>query len=126
MSRYSFLATTTVLLYSLTSLSVNAQTPDGGPLEEVVVTGSYLYTGIDSPSPVSVVDGEDIMVEAPHDLMQFFFSNVPQNYSGDTGSQTGSNSQPRLRGGGRSSNLNLRGIGDENTLTVLNGRRTIP
>ena len=56
MSRYSFLATTTVLLYSLTSLSVNAQTPDGGPLEEVVVTGSYLYTGIDSPSPVSVVD----------------------------------------------------------------------
>ncbi|MFL2554633.1 MAG: TonB-dependent receptor plug domain-containing protein [Candidatus Rariloculaceae bacterium] len=126
MSRYPFLAATTLLLYSLTSLSVNAQTPDAGPLEEVVVTGSYLYTGIDSPSPVSVVDGEDIMVEAPHDLMQFFFSNVPQNYSGDTGAQTGSNSQPRLRGGGRSSNLNLRGIGDENTLTVLNGRRTIP
>ncbi|MFP6828250.1 MAG: TonB-dependent receptor, partial [Gammaproteobacteria bacterium] len=94
-------------------------------LEEVVVTGSYLYTGIDSPSPVSVIGGEDIMLEAPSDLMQFFFSNVPQNYSGDTGSQTGANGQPRLRAGGRSANLNLRGIGDENTLTVLNGRRVI-
>ena len=65
------------------------------------------------------------MLEAPSDLMQFFFSNVPQNYSGDNGSQTGANGQPRLRAGGRSANLNLRGIGDENTLTVLNGRRVI-
>ena len=57
--------------------------------------------------------------------MQYFFTSVPQNYSSDTGSQTGPNGQPRLRGGGRSAQINLRGIGDENTLTVVNGRRTI-
>lgn len=98
---------------------------EGEELEEIVVTGSYLYTGVDSPSPVSVVDGEDIRLEAPQDLMQYFFTSVPQNYSGDTSSQTGANGQPRLRGGGRSAQINLRGIGDENTLTVVNGRRTI-
>ena len=98
---------------------------EGDELEEIVVTGSYLYTGVDSPSPVSVVDGEDIRLEAPQDLMQYFFTSVPQNYSGDTSSQTGANGQPRLRGGGRSAQINLRGIGDENTLTVVNGRRTI-
>ncbi|MCZ0954601.1 MAG: TonB-dependent receptor [Rhodospirillaceae bacterium] len=98
---------------------------EGDELEEIVVTGSYLYTGVDSPSPVSVIDGEDIRLEAPQDLMQYFVTSVPQNYSGDTGQQTGTNGQPRVRGGGRSAQINLRGIGDENTLTVINGRRSI-
>lgn len=98
---------------------------EGEELEEIVVTGSYLYTGVDSPSPVSVIDGEDIRLEAPQDLMQYFVTSVPQNYSGDTGQQTGGNGQPRVRGGGRSAQINLRGIGDENTLTVINGRRSI-
>ena len=98
---------------------------EGEELEEIVVTGSYLYTGVDSPSPVSVIDGEDIRLEAPQDLMQYFVTSVPQNYSGDTSAQTGANGQPRVRGGGRSAQINLRGIGDENTLTVINGRRSI-
>ena len=114
-----------VVLFAAAMVGVTAYGQEGEELEEIVVTGSYLYTGIDSPSPVSVVDGEDIRLEAPHDLMQFFFTSVPQNYSSDTGAQAGPNAQPRLRGGGRSAQINLRGIGDENTLTVVNGRRTI-
>ena len=113
-----------VLLGSAT-WSVPATAQQGEELEEIVVTGSYLYTGVDSPSPVSVIDGEDIRLEAPQDLMQYFVTSVPQNYSGDTGAQTGGNGQPRVRGGGRSAQINLRGIGDENTLTVVNGRRSI-
>lgn len=94
-------------------------------LEEVVVTGSYLYSGVESPSPVTVLGGEDIRAAAPADLLTFFFDNVPQNFSEDIGAQTGENNQGRQRGGGRNATINLRGIGNENTLNVLNGRRTI-
>lgn len=72
-----------------------------------------------------MLGGEDIRAAAPADLLTFFFDNVPQNFSGDIGAQTGTQGQPRVRGGGRNATLNLRGIGNENTLSVLNGRRTI-
>lgn len=39
--------------------SASAQEADQGTeLEEVVVTGSYLFTGLDSPSPVVVISGD--------------------------------------------------------------------
>ncbi len=98
---------------------------EGEELEEIVVTGSYIYSGVDSPSPVTVISGEELLVEAPQDMLTYFFTNVPQNFSSDLGQQTGRNGQPRLRGGGRNPTINLRGIGNENTLTLLNGRRTI-
>ena len=93
-------------------------------LEEVVVTGSYLYSGGDSPSPVSVISGEDMVGFAPPDLQSFFFDNVPQNFSNDIGSQIENDGQSRARSD-RNSTINLRGLGDENTLVVLNGRRVI-
>ncbi len=96
----------------------------GAELEEVVVTGSYLYTGIDSPSPVEVLSGEDMVAFAPPDLASFFFDNVPQNYSSEVGSQTQNQGQRRARSI-RNAAINLRGLGDENSLVVLNGRRTI-
>ncbi len=93
-------------------------------LEEVVVTGSYLYTGIDSPSPVTVFSGEEMMFQANPDMLTFFFDNVTQNYSADIGAQTdfGGNMGARSI---RQASINLRGLGNENTLVVLNGRRTI-
>ena len=125
MNAFACRPATIVSLCISAGIAISASAQEADSLEEIVVTGSYLYTGVDSPSPVSVVEGEDIMLEAPQDLMQYFFTNVPQNFSGDTGAQTGGQGQPRIRGGGRSAQINLRGIGDENTLTVLNGRRTI-
>ena len=47
------------------SLPLQAQEDQGAELEEIVVTGSFLYTGIDSPSPVSVLSGEDMVAYAP-------------------------------------------------------------
>ena len=93
-------------------------------LEEVVVTGSYLYTGADSPSPVSVLSGEDMVAYAPPDLVSFFINNVPQNFEDDIGSQIENDGQSRARSD-RNATINLRGLGDMNTLVVLNGRRTI-
>ena len=53
-----------VAAFSTTTL---AQEDQGALLEEIVVTGSYLYTGIDSPSPVSAISGEDMVAFAPPD-----------------------------------------------------------
>ena len=97
---------------------------DGPALEEVVVTGSYLYTGVDSPSPVTVFSGEDIVNFAPPDMATFFFENVPQNYTSDNIAQTDPEGMARTRSI-RNASINLRGLGDENSLAVLNGRRTI-
>ena len=109
------------LFFSVTTV---AQDEEDASLEEVVVTGSYLYTGADSPSPVSVISGEDMVSFAPPDLQSFFFDNVPQNFSNDIGSQIENDGQSRARSD-RNSTINLRGLGDENTLVVLNGRRVI-
>ena len=109
------------LFFSVTTV---AQDEEDASLEEVVVTGSYLYTGADSPSPVSVISGEDMVGFAPPDLQSFFFDNVPQNFSNDIGSQIENDGQSRARSD-RNSTINLRGLGDENTLVVLNGRRVI-
>ena len=103
---------------------VLAQDEQGEELEEVIVTGSYLYTGVDSPSPVSVHSGEDMVEFAPPDLATYFFDNVPQNFSNDNISQTDAGGMARTRAG-RVATINLRGLGDENSLTVLNGRRVV-
>ena len=106
------------------STATLAQDDQGAALEEVVVTGSYLYTGVDSPSPVTVFSGEDIIEFAPPDLATFFFDNVPQNYTSDNIAQTDAEGMARTRSI-RNASINLRGLGDENSLAVLNGRRTI-
>jgi iron complex outermembrane receptor protein len=107
--------------FSTTTL---AQDDQAASLEEVVVTGSYLYTGVDSPSPVEVLSGEDMAAFAPPDLATFFFDNVPQNYSSEAINQTENDGQGRARSI-RNASINLRGLGEENSLVVLNGRRTI-
>ena len=101
-----------------------AQEEQGQELEEVIVTGSYLYSPVNSPSPVSVVTGEDLVGFTPPDLSSFFFDNVPQNFGSANINQTENDGQGRARSI-RSSTINLRGLGDENSLVVLNGRRTI-
>ena len=113
--------------FSTTSIAqapVLSQEDQAAALEEVVVTGSYLYTGIDSPSPVTVLSGEDMVAYAPPDLLSFFFDNVPQNYSQDLGDQVENQGQQRARAA-RAPTINLRGLGSQNTLVVLNGRRVI-
>jgi iron complex outermembrane receptor protein len=106
------------------STATLAQENQGAELEEIVVTGSYLYTGVDSPSPVTVLSGEDMVSFAPPDLLSFFFDNVPQNYSRDLGDQVENQGQQRARAA-RAPTIGLRGLGSENTLVVLNGRRVI-
>ena len=54
-----FLYGTAIGAFATTLMTPTLAQEQGAELEEIVVTGSYLYTGIDSPSPVTVFDGED-------------------------------------------------------------------
>ncbi len=106
-------------------LSVGAQSQEGlqssGPIEEVQVTGSRIQrSGMTTPTPVTTVTAEELSYMAPTTLIdaldqlpQFLGNTTPttvNTWSGDAGASI----------------LNLRGLGANRTLTLLNNRRIVP
>jgi len=88
---------------------------DGG--EAIYVTGSRLaVTGMDTPVPVTSVQADELEAMDPSSLIASL-SQLPQFY----GNQTPNNSAFFTRSG--TGTLNLRGLGVNRTLTLLNGRR---
>jgi outer membrane receptor protein involved in Fe transport len=101
----------------LASFGTHAQGP--AP-EEIVVTGSRIQqTGMQTPIPVTTVSAAELDSFAPGTLVDGV-SRLPQFFGNQTPNSTGS---WFLRGG--YGNLNLRGLGINRTLTLLNGRRMI-
>ncbi|WP_434211930.1 TonB-dependent receptor plug domain-containing protein [[Pseudomonas] boreopolis] len=91
-------------------------------LESITVTGTRIRGGT-TPSPVTTVGIERIQEEGFADLGEVIRS-LPQNFSGGqnpgvVGAVGGAGNQD-LTGG---SSLNLRGLGADASLTLLNGRR---
>jgi len=84
-------------------------------LEEVVVTGSRIQrANLVSASPVTQVDAEEFKFQGTtrvEDLMK----NLPQVYSNQNSSTS--------NGATGTATLNLRNLGDERTLVLVNGRR---
>ncbi|MCP1374689.1 TonB-dependent receptor plug domain-containing protein [Dyella lutea] len=94
-------------------------------LQTITVTGTRIRGGT-TPSPVITIGSEQIQQEGFTDLGEVIRS-VPQNFSGGqnpgvlSGNLAGAgNANQNLTGG---SSLNLRGLGADATLTLLNGRR---
>lgn len=92
-------------------------------LDTIVVTGTHIRGG-ETPSPVISIDAARIREEGFTDLGEVIRS-VPQNYSGGqnpgvVNGQAGNVANANITGG---SSLNLRGLGPDATLTLLNGRR---
>lgn len=88
-------------------------------LEEIMVTGSRLRRdGMSTPTPVTAVQRDEIRAMAPTLLMDAL-NQLPQFRDNDQ-SQTGS-----IFTTGGSNSVNLRGIGSNRTLTLLNGRRIV-
>jgi outer membrane receptor protein involved in Fe transport len=97
-----------------------AQAQDNSSLEEITVTGSRLRRdGMSSPTPVTAVGMEEMRVMAPTLLMDSL-NQLPQFRENDQ-SQTGSIFTPS----GGANAVNLRGIGSNRTLTLLNSRRLV-
>ena len=95
-----------------------------GELEEVVVTGSYLFNEVDSPSPVDVIGGERLFEVPASNLSDFFYYDVPQNFGAEQRRYQGGGSGNH-RSGARNTRIDLRGLGSENTLVLLNGGRLV-
>ena len=90
-------------------------------LEEIVVTGTRIRGGT-TASPLVTIDAAQFREEGFADLGEVIRS-IPQNFAGGqnpgvSGAQGIANQN--ITGG---SSLNLRGIGPDATLTLLNGRR---
>ena len=93
-----------------------AATQDGED-PTIVVTGSRLFvTGMSTPVPVTAVQAEELEAMDPASLIASV-TQLPQYY----GNQTPNNSAFFTRAG--TGTLNLRGLGVNRTLTLLNGRR---
>ncbi len=86
-------------------------------LEEIIVTGSHIQNATPT-SPVITIRREDIE-RGGYTTMQDLMARVPQNFSGTTAAtqaKTGGNM-------GFNTQIDLRGLGSEATLTLVNGRR---
>jgi len=99
------------------------QKPEPTTLQTVTVTGTRIRGGT-TPSPVITIGSEQIQQEGFTDLGQVIRS-VPQNFSGGQNPGVGlvsggSDGNQNLTGG---SGMNLRGLGPDATLTLLNGHR---
>lgn len=87
---------------------------------EVVVTGSRLrLNGMQTPTPVTAVTAVELKSMSPGTLVEGL-AQLPQFYN----SQTPAAAAPWFTRGGYG-NLDIRGLGINRTLTLLNGRRVI-
>ncbi len=90
-------------------------------IAEVVVTGSRIQTtGMQAPTPVTVLSQDALQDIAPGNVSQAvaalpqFFNNTQPSTSGPIGAALGATT------------VNLRGLGPNRTLTLMNGRRMVP
>ncbi|MBN1240821.1 MAG: TonB-dependent receptor [Gammaproteobacteria bacterium] len=97
-----------------------AHAQDGAALEEVVTTGTRIErSGMNAPTPVTVVAADDLALMAPGNMIEAL-SQLPLFY-GNTSSAAPGNFFTTPGSG----NLNLRGIGTNRTLVLLDGRRVV-
>jgi iron complex outermembrane receptor protein len=106
-----------------TPSSSSAQKKD---LEEIVVTGTHIRGVTDSVSPVQVYTREQIDQSGSGSVAEFV-RRLPQNFGDvteNTISGVAGNSQSQNAVGG--SGVNLRGLGSDATLVLVDGRRIAP
>jgi outer membrane receptor protein involved in Fe transport len=114
-----------------TSNSISAGSPatslPGANLEAIIVTGTNIRGVTSTTSPVQVFTRDDID-RMGFGSVQELIQRLPQNFNGGASDSTlGS-----IAGGGNAANqvggsgVNLRGLGNDATLVLVNGRRVAP
>jgi outer membrane receptor protein involved in Fe transport len=114
------LAPATALAATAIALPAVGQTPDqGGQIEEVVVTGTYIRrpSQFDSPSPLVNLDADDLASQGHNEV-----GRVLEDLTINTGSQNNPDAFTQNFTTG-TTNINLRGLGVSSTLVLINGRR---
>jgi outer membrane receptor protein involved in Fe transport len=90
-----------------------------GAVESVVVTGSRLAGGFATPTPVTVTDSAAIAARAPTTISDVV-NQLPQLRQ-----TTGNTQTPRGNSNGQNL-VDLRGLGTNRTLVLLDGNRVVP
>ncbi len=98
-----------------------AQAEEPDVIEAVIVTGSRLNTGFAAPTPLAVASAEDLKRAAPSNLADGL-AQLPQ-FAGNNRTTVG---VPSVAIGTTGQNLlNLRGLGFNRNLVLLDGHRTV-
>lgn len=93
--------------------------------EEIIVTGTRIRGAPPAGSNVLGLDREDIE-ERGRTTLQDVLQTMPQVYTGSQSELTQLNSNAPNRNLALGSSVDLRGLGSDATLTLLNGRRLAP
>lgn len=96
----------------------DASQEEAAPSETIIVTGSRIkQLNLESASPVTVVSSAEFKITGTA-RVEDLINSLPQVFAGQ-----GSNISNGATG---TATLNLRGIGSERTLVLVNGRRLVP
>jgi iron complex outermembrane receptor protein len=118
--RHACLLTTTTVAAALTFDGAVAQEAD---IEQVTITGSRITRpGLTSPTPVTAIERDELEVLGPGTLMDGLDA-LPQFMGSTTLSDTENYGGGGYLGSGGQSQLNLRGMGVNRTLVLINNRR---
>lgn len=113
-------AVVSLLIAAGTATAQQAPQAQEDQLAEVQVTGSRIQqTGMTTPTPVTAVSAVELATLAPATLAEGL-AQLPQFFGSTTTAATGGFFTSPGAG-----NLNLRGLGTNRTLTLLNGRRIV-
>lgn len=119
----SLLASVSALLFGAGDAHAQDQTSDGADslIEEVRITGSRIRqtSGMTTPTPVTVVTSVELSSMAPGSMVEAM-SQLPLFFGNTTLNNPGSYFTAPSAG-----NLNMRGIGSNRTLVLMNGRRVV-
>ncbi len=104
-----------------------AAAEEGMAIEEVVVTGTRIQrSNANSPQPISMIEGEALRMTGNQDISEVLNKNpalLASVTSGNSFDSAADNVTEASNVGG--SALDLRGLGFERTLTLVNGRRHV-
>ncbi len=122
MNKHSKLVLSQLGITCLVSMGLNAQeSPPGESIEEILVTGSYIKSSPqDAPSPVQVIDRANIEAQGAAQIWD-----VIKNLEINSGSTTNIGSINEGAGIEGTANINLRNLGQNSTLTLVNGKRQV-
>lgn len=108
-----------IALFGTASPSFAQQADEAAQVDEIVVTGSRIVRkDYASTSPIVTVGQEDIQATGSV-TVETLMSDMPQFVPG-------TNHTSVNPGNGGQANLNLRGLGTNRTLVLMNGRRIVP
>ena len=118
------LYTACAVAMGIASTKSYAQDASAGPIEEVTVTGTRIrYTdGMAEPTPVTTVTPVELQMFEPGGTVAEQLDALPQFFATGTAQRGG----PALFGDGGGSYLDMRGLGRNRTLVLLDGSRMVP